>query len=86
MIRSATYLICLLLIAFQQMVPNYGNTSSKKIIAIKTNAGISIDGILSEVIWQRPGFTELYQQNPDQGEEPSQNSEVWVAYDNKAIY
>ncbi|MCK5103243.1 MAG: hypothetical protein KAR17_10525 [Cyclobacteriaceae bacterium] len=86
MIRSTTYLICLLLIAFQQIVPNQGNTSSKKIIAVKTIDAISIDGILSEGVWQRPGFTELYQQDPDQGEEPSQKSEVWVAYDDETIY
>ena len=86
MVGFTTYLFCLLLVTFQQIIPNPRNTSSKKIIAVKTNDEISIDGILSEEAWQRPGFTELYQQDPDQGEYPSQKSEVWVAYDDEAIY
>jgi hypothetical protein len=86
MIRSISYLICFLLIGFQQIVPNPGNTSSKKIVAMKSYDKIFIDGILSEEIWQRPGFTELYQQDPAQGEKPSQKSEVWIAYDDQAIY
>ncbi len=47
---------------------------------------ISVDGILSENVWKRPGFTELLQQEPNQGEIPSQRTEVWVAYDDEAIY
>jgi hypothetical protein len=63
-----------------------GDASGKKITAIRLNEKINIDGDLSESIWKRPGFTELYQQEPHQGEIPSQRTEVWVAYDNDAIY
>jgi hypothetical protein len=60
--------------------------SSLKINAVRTNDRITIDGKLDEKIWQRSGFTNLIQQDPDQGLNPSQNSEFWVAYDNDAIY
>ncbi|MBU1100749.1 MAG: carbohydrate binding family 9 domain-containing protein [Bacteroidetes bacterium] len=66
----------------------YGNsaTSEKQIRAVPTTESISIDGILSEQVWQRAGFTELYQQDPDEGEPATEKTEVWVAYDNDAIY
>ncbi|MFH0733406.1 MAG: DUF5916 domain-containing protein [bacterium] len=54
--------------------------------AVRTTEKISIDAVLSESIWQRPGNTELVQEEPVQGVKPSQHSEFWVAYDNEAIY
>ena len=80
---------CLLLLLFtgiQHTASASDNTPIKKISAVKTTENISIDGILSENVWKRQGFTGLLQQEPDQGEKPSQESEVWVAYDDNAIY
>ena len=68
------------------MVFSIDNTSTKKISAVRLTEKISVDGILSENIWKRPGFTELLQQEPKQGEKPTQRTEVWVAYDDDAIY
>ena len=62
------------------------NTSDLKIVAIKANEKISVDGQLNEDIWKQPGYTNLVQQDPDQGLKPSQHSEFWVAYDDEAIY
>jgi hypothetical protein len=62
------------------------NNSDNKIIAVRTNDPIVIDGLLTEQIWQHPGYSELVQQDPDQGLKPSQNSKFWVAYDDNAIY
>jgi hypothetical protein len=55
-------------------------------MAIRTDERIVIDGILEENTWQRPGFNNLIQQDPNQGVKPSQPSELWVAYDDEAIY
>lgn len=63
-----------------------GDASHKTIVAHKLNERITIDGILNERVWARPGFDELFQQEPHQGEKPSQRTEVWVAYDDDAIY
>jgi len=47
---------------------------------------ISIDGVLSEQVWQRPGFTTFTQKLPNEGTPPSQKTEVWLAYDDAALY
>lgn len=73
-------------VAFQYSFPNGENTSDKKIVAVRTNGQIVIDGLLTEQVWKRPGYEELKQQDPDQGLNPSQRSEFWVAYDDEAIY
>ena len=61
-------------------------TDDKQIVAVKANEPIVIDGHLTEQTWQRPGYKELEQQDPDQGLKPSQDSEFWVAYDDESIY
>jgi hypothetical protein len=70
-----------LLPALSQNVP-----VKKNLHAVRVQEKIHIDGILSETIWHSPGYTDITQQEPDQGEKPSQRSEVWVAYDDEAIY
>jgi len=54
--------------------------------AVRSTEPIRIDGILSEKMWDRPGFTEILQQEPNQGERASLRTEVWVAYDDDALY
>ncbi|MCP5061023.1 MAG: carbohydrate binding family 9 domain-containing protein [Ignavibacteriae bacterium] len=75
-----------LIFVLSQIIYANESTSSQKITAEKSNERIVIDGILNENIWQRPGFSRLLQQDPDQGEHPSQKSEIWVAYDDEALY
>jgi hypothetical protein len=60
--------------------------SASTITAIKTTEQIKVDGVLSEAIWQRGGFIEFKQREPDQGMPGSEKSEVWVAYDDEALY
>ncbi len=58
----------------------------KQLIAVRTNEPIKIDGILSESVWQRPGCTAFFQQDPNQGQPASELTEVWLAYDDEALY
>jgi hypothetical protein len=58
----------------------------KQITAVRLSDPIKIDGILSESIYQRPGVTAFYQREPEQGKPISEATEVWVAYDDAAIY
>lgn len=80
----------LLFIAFLnlliQVAVAQGDASSKNIQAVRTTERIKIDGILNESIWQRRGFDEFYQQEPNQGKPATFRSEVWVAFDDDAIY
>ncbi len=47
---------------------------------------IRLDGFLSEPVYQRPGVTAFYQRDPNQGEPVSEPTEVWVSYDDEALY
>ncbi len=75
-----------LLLLSQAVYPTEPATAIQQIQAIRTADAIRIDGILSEPTWKRPGFRNLKQDEPNQGEDPTQHSEVWLAYDDNAIY
>ncbi len=75
-----------LLFFIRIILPAVDNTASLKITALRTDENISVDGILDEQTWNRPGFKGLTQQEPIQGVNPTQASEVWVAYDDEALY
>jgi hypothetical protein len=47
---------------------------------------IDIDGKLDEDAWKLPGTTKFFQQNPNQGEPASEKTEVWMVYDDNAVY
>jgi len=80
-------LMIILFAGLQQLTfAQMGDASSKQITAVKLDEKVTVDGILSESIWKRAGYSDLYQQEPRQGEVSSQRTEFWVAYDKDAIY
>ena len=58
----------------------------KQIHAIRLTEPFRVDGKLSESIYKQPGVKEFYQKDPNQGEPVSEPTEVWIAYDNEALY
>ncbi len=58
----------------------------KTVHAVRLHEQVCVDGVLSESVWQQPGMTEFFQQEPNQGMPASESTEVWVAYDDEAIY
>ncbi|MEE9465548.1 MAG: DUF5916 domain-containing protein, partial [Candidatus Neomarinimicrobiota bacterium] len=54
--------------------------------ALELSDPITIDGYLHEPAWAGPGLTDFVQRDPLEGEEPTQRTEVWVAYDQSALY
>jgi hypothetical protein len=54
--------------------------------ARRVTESIVLDGVLSEAIWQCHGFTHFVQDEPNEGAPPTQRTEVWIAYDDQAIY
>lgn len=79
----------LLFITILFVYPTYSSVeqnSKKQISAIRVEEKIVIDGKLNEKIWKGPGISGLIQQDPEQGVEPSQQTEFWVAYDDEAFY
>jgi len=61
-------------------------SDSLHIDAVRVQGTITVDGILSEPEWQRPGLTSFTQRLPHEGASPSQKTEVWLAYDDEALY
>jgi hypothetical protein len=58
----------------------------KSIAALRTESVIKVDGILDELVWQREGRSDFLQSDPHDGSEPTEKTEIWVAYDDDAIY
>jgi hypothetical protein len=56
------------------------------VTAVRLREPIRLDGVLSESVWQGPGTTAFFQQDPNQGQPVSEPTEVWVAYDDAALY
>ena len=79
---------CLLLTLFLGPVTGYSNPPEfiKQLSAVRSKEPIQIDGVLSETVWQRAGTTAFFQQEPNQGRPVSELTEVWVAYDDEALY
>ncbi len=64
----------------------YDNPSVNEIKAIRISEKIRIDGILDENIYKSPAFSKLIQADPTQGEPVSEHTEIWVGYDDEALY
>ena len=62
-------------------------TRSSAAQRVDSQLDIKIDGQLSEAIWQgAPTATDFIQNGPNPGAAPSQPTEVWIAYDDNALY
>lgn len=58
----------------------------KIIQAVRTTETIKIDGILNEAVWQQEGYSDFIMSDPHDGAQPTERTEVWLAYDDKALY
>jgi len=54
--------------------------------AIRSRDPIIIDGILSEAPWQQEPVTGFTQKDPDEGKPATQQTDIWVSYDDQALY
>jgi hypothetical protein len=58
-----------------------------QIQAVKLTETISVDGKLTEKIWHTASpITDFRQREPNQGEQPTERTEAWIAYDDNALY
>ncbi|MCX6566044.1 MAG: DUF5916 domain-containing protein [Candidatus Aminicenantes bacterium] len=58
----------------------------KVIQAVRLEEPVAIDGRLEEKTWKRAGSDGFTQNDPQDGQPASEQTEVWVAYDEKALY
>ncbi|MBI3194488.1 MAG: carbohydrate binding family 9 domain-containing protein [Ignavibacteriae bacterium] len=57
-----------------------------ELVALRLTNSIILDGKLDEPEWHRAGITNFIQKDPNQGQASSEKTEVWVAYDDAALY
>jgi hypothetical protein len=63
------------------------STPKIKVDAIRLAESITVDGILSESVWQNGyGISQFTQRDPHEGMQPTQKTIVHIAYDDEAIY
>lgn len=60
--------------------------SSKSVNAFKLSNTINFDGLLTEAIWNKPSTNSFTQRDPEEGEPATEQTEVWVAYDESNLY
>jgi hypothetical protein len=58
----------------------------KVVRAIRADEAIEINGILKEKVWQSEGYSDFVQSDPIDGAQPTEKTQVWVAYDNANLY
>ncbi|MCF8245622.1 MAG: carbohydrate binding family 9 domain-containing protein [Saprospiraceae bacterium] len=79
-----TILLAFAVCVGQSQPPSF---SKRAISATRISHGIKIDGKLDEVDWVTAATADGFIQNtPNPGKSATQNSEVWVLYDNTAMY
>jgi len=62
-------------------------STASPVKAVKLTEPIYLDGKLTEFVWKRNApVSDFKQRDPNQGVEPTEKTEVWVAYDNDALY
>jgi len=62
------------------------NITSQTITAKHVREEISVDGKLTEMIWQGSGYSDLVQLNPVEGADPTEKTEIFIAYNEKGLY
>ena len=80
--------IVLLLIVFYSLALAKKDTvKPDSIITSRITEVINIDGILSEEAWQKlPVVSDFTQREPDEGEPPTQQTQVRIGYDDNNLY
>ena len=89
--RATSYLICIYLItltfpgtALAQVEPD---DSRKSVHVVRVASAPTIDGLLDEAVWDEAEvITDFHQIRPGDGAEPSERTEVYLIYDDDALY
>ena len=74
--------VLLLLVGIGRIIP----AAESNLTAYRLNGPLKLDGILSESIYSNSPFNHFVQVDPDNGEPANERTEVWISYDDAAIY
>jgi hypothetical protein len=93
MMKKTALLLFLLLVlplwtvAKENKVQQEKKPPEQKVVrAARTDEPITIDGQLKERVWQGPPCDGFTQNDPNDGSPATEKTNVWVAYDDKALY
>jgi len=88
--KSAGVILAILLGIAPDILATPADTASAPrpvVHAVRTTQPITIDGELSEQVWRTaPPWTTFVQLDPNEGETPTEKTEVRIAYDDAALY
>ncbi len=84
-IKFLSILFCLILLP-PVLAQDKPSTEQKVVLAIRASEPITIDGVLNEEAWQQRGYSDFIQSDPIDGAQPSEKTEVWIAYDERNLY
>lgn len=80
-------LLLLLLMPILSYANGATNSEKKVVLAYKlNNTNINLDGKLTEPIWQKDPIQEFVQRDPNEGIPSSENTRVWIAFDESNLY
>jgi len=60
--------------------------NQKIVQAFRAEEPIVLDGRLNEKVWKNPAVNGFTQTDPKDGDPSTEKTEVWIAYDDKALY
>ena len=80
--------VCLALMQFSEFAMAQSDADAKKEVrVVRVDAGPVIDGKIDEAVWDKAEkLTDFHQMRPNEGAEPSEPTEVFLLYDDDALY
>ena len=78
--------LCVLILILLFTINAKDKSTERKVTAQKLLGNVVIDGKLNEPVWSQPAIDHFIQRNPDEGKPATEKTNVWVAYDDEAIY
>lgn len=79
--------IAIVLLMLAVLSPSYGQLIRKSFDAERSSTKFKIDGVLDEGDWcTEPAIVNFIQRRPSPGEPSSKETEVWLRYDDEAVY
>ncbi len=86
MLKKIFYFVWITILSLTIFVSAQAQEVKRKVFAVRTNQEITIDGNLNEKVWQTKYYDNLIQKEPDEGKPATEETKVWVAYDDDYIY
>ena len=78
------YLPIILLLTFVHLFAK--NSNNPKVKAYRTAESLQLDGKLTEAVYQNQPITDFTQKIPDEGKPATEDSKVWITYDDENLY